>query len=584
MAERVGLSLRKRNPDVLTCIANLSNDEVFTPPELANQMLDLVADAWATDHDGASIWADPSVRFLDPFTKSGVFLREITKRLVDGLAGEIPDLQERVDHILTRQVFGIATTQLTSLMARRSVYCSKYANGQYSIARSFTTEDGRIWFEPMQHTWIGGTVTVTADEAGEPVEVRTGGRCTYCGASQGALDRGGDLESHAYAFLHTDNISARVAELFGANMQFDVIIGNPPYQIGTEGFGSTASSVYQLFVEHAIDLEPKYLAMITPSRWFTGGKGLDDFRAAMIADRHLAKMVDNPKIFDCFPGVKIRGGVNYFLWDRDHDGDCEFSTRIDGRIISTEIRDLREGDGVLVRDNRAMSVVEKVSHSSPRRAEELCTVTKPFGLTMRSNYPGSVTEPFDGAIPLIYGSHMGYSRPDQIQRNHGWIDRWKVLLPRASSGDTAQDETGQIVDVVLGEPIALAPGSACTQTYFIAGMFDTREETENYANYLATKFVRFLVLQRKATQDVTPDRFRFVPLLDMTRPWTDEDLYEHFGLSPDEIAYIEATIKPRSVNLSLDSPIPASHLPGGSKYRPPSEWALAEAEPDGDEG
>ena len=543
-------------PDILDVIAALSSDAVPTPPVLARALLDLLPE---------QVWSNPTYRWLDPATKSGSILREVARRLMDGLADWEPNPDKRADHIMRHMLYGCGVTQVHAEMTRRSVYVSRDASGPHSIV-TFDNDHGNLPFVPAQHVF---RLTRVGKQTGS---------CTVCGAPP-HLERGPNRENYAYAFIHGAYPTEEMTD-----MQFDVIVGNPPYQIGTEGFGSTASSVYQLFVEHAIDLEPKYLAMITPSRWFTGGKGLDDFRAAMIADRHLAKMVDNPKIFDCFPGVKIRGGVNYFLWDRDHDGDCEFSTRIDGRIISTEIRDLREGDGVLVRDNRAMSVVEKVSHSSPRRAEELCTVTKPFGLTMRSNYPGSVTEPFDGAIPLIYGSHMGYSRPDQIQRNHGWIDRWKVLLPRASSGDTAQDETGQIVDVVLGEPIALAPGSACTQTYFIAGMFDTREETENYANYLATKFVRFLVLQRKATQDVTPDRFRFVPLLDMTRPWPDEDLYEHFGLSPDEIAYIEATIKPRSVNLSLDSPIPASHLPGGSKYRPPSEWALAEAEPDGDEG
>jgi len=278
-------------------------------------------------------------------------------------------------------------------------------------------------------------------------------------------------------------------------------------------------------------------------------------------------MVDNPKIFDCFPGVKIRGGVSYFLWDRDYDGDCEFTTRIEGQIVSVANRDLREGGGVLVRDNRAIPIIKKVQARAAEMAESRCTVTKPFGLTMRSNYKGSVPEPFEGAIPLIYNNRIGYSRPDQIQRNHQWIDRWKVLLPRASSGDTPIDEHGRIVDVVLGEPIALAPGSACTQTYFIVGMFDTPEETENYAYYLATKFARFLVLQRKTTQDLTPDCFRFVPMLDMTRRWTDDDLYAHFDLTDEEIDYIESSIKPRSVNLSLDSPIPASHLPGGYKYR-----------------
>ena len=353
-------------------------------------------------------------------------------------------------------------------------------------------------------------------------------------------------------------------------MRFEVIVGNPPYQLQTEGHGATASTIYHRFIERAIALEPKYVAMIVPSRWFTGGKGLDEFRERMIADRRLRTIVDNPKLFDCFPGVEIKGGVNYFLWDRDHDGDCEFSTRIDGTIVSTATRDLRDGDGVLLRDNRAVSIVQRVTKHQLPSVERECTVRKPFGLTMFSNYPGSVSQPFDGAIPLVYATHVGYSRPDQIERNHQWIDRWKVLIPKAGDGH------GREVSYVLGEPIALAPGSACTQTYLIAGMFDTKAETENYAQFLATRFVRFLVLQRKTTQDVTPDRFRFVPLLDMSRRWTDPDLYAHFGLTEDEIDYIEATIHPREPILSLDSPIPASHLPGGEKYRPPGKRAAAE--------
>jgi len=162
---------------------------------------------------------------------------------------------------------------------------------------------------------------------------------------------------------------------------------------------------------------------------------------------------------------------------------------------------------------------------------------------------------------MIYSNRVGYSRHDQIERNHEWIDRWKVLIPKAGDGH------GREVSYVLGEPIAVAPGSACTQTYLIAGMFDTAEETKNYAYYLTTKFARFLVLQRKVTQDVTPDRFKFVPMLDMKRPWTDEDLYDEFGLTDDERAYIERVIHPREPILSLDSPVPTSHLPGGVKYR-----------------
>lgn len=231
MADQVAFALANRNPDVLNCIANLSNDEVFTPPDIANKMLDLVAAAWAADNAGADIWADSSVRFLDPFTKSGVFLREITKRLIKGLAHEIHDLHERVDHILTQQLFGLAITELTSLLARRSLYCSKWANGKHSVATSFNNADGNVWFERQEHSWVGATEFIeTADRNGKPIRKGTNGKCKYCGAAQKALDRGDELETHAYAFIHTNDIKARIAELFGADMQFDVIIGNPPFR------------------------------------------------------------------------------------------------------------------------------------------------------------------------------------------------------------------------------------------------------------------------------------------------------------------------------------------------------------------
>ena len=196
MSTQASFVLRSRNPDVLTCIANLSNDEVFTPPEFANQMLDKLAEAWADKNGGANIWADKTTKFLDPFTKSGVFLREITSRLIQGLEKEFPDLQERVDHILTKQVFGIAITYLTSLLARRSVYCSKHANGEHSIARSLVSDAGNIWFERTEHSWANG-------------------KCSFCCASKESLDHGEGMETHAYAFIHTDDIKARIPSLRG---------------------------------------------------------------------------------------------------------------------------------------------------------------------------------------------------------------------------------------------------------------------------------------------------------------------------------------------------------------------------------
>ncbi|WP_148923684.1 Eco57I restriction-modification methylase domain-containing protein, partial [Oceanicella actignis] len=256
MSMQATFALRGRNPDVLSCIANLSNDEVFTPPEFANRMLDTLAEAWAADNGGANLWADSSVRFLDPCTKSGVFLREITRRLVKGLESQIPDLQERVDHILTKQVFGIGITRLTAMLARRSVYCSKHATGPHSIAKGFGSDDGDIWFERTEHTWVNG-------------------RCKFCGASQSTYDRGEGMETHAYAFIHTDDIKARMAELFGGDVQFDVIIGNPPYQLASDG-GTRDVPIYHKFVEQAKALQPRYLTMVIPSRWMAGGLGLSE--------------------------------------------------------------------------------------------------------------------------------------------------------------------------------------------------------------------------------------------------------------------------------------------------------------------
>lgn len=362
MSERASFALRGRNPDVLTCIANLSNDEVFTPPELANKMLDALAEAWAASNNGADIWADPDVRFLDPVTKSGVFLREIASRLTVGLKDVIPDLEDRVDHILTQQVFGIGITYITSLLARRSVYCSKDAAGPHSVASSFTDPEGNIWFERVEHTWIAGTEWIlTANENGDQVEKYTNGKCKYCSASQATLDRGEGLESHAYAFIHTDDIKARIAELFGDDMQFDIIIGNPPYQLNTDGFGTQARPIYHKFVQQAKALDPRFLCMIIPARWFSGGMGLDEFRESMLTDERMRSIDDYLSAADVFPGVGLKGGVCYFLWDRDNPGPCRVTTHFKDWPVTMITRPLLEaGADVFIRFNDGLSILKKV--------------------------------------------------------------------------------------------------------------------------------------------------------------------------------------------------------------------------------
>lgn len=536
MSEQAAFSLRNSNPDVLKCIANLSNDEVFTPPELANQMLDLVTVAWAEANDGANIWAEKSLTFLDPFTKSGVFLREITSRLNDGLKDEIPDLRDRVNHILTKQIFGIAITKLTSLIARRSVYCSKWANGKHSVATSFTTEGGNIWFEPLEHTWVGATEFVeTADENGAPISKGTNGKCIYCGASQKALDRGEGLETHAYDFIHTNNIKARIAELFGDNMQFDVIIGNPPYQLDDGGYGMSAAPIYNKFVECALDLDPRCAVFVTPSRWFAGGKGLDKYRERLLADRRIRNLVDYPKLYEGFPGVKIRGGVSYFLWDRDYDGPCTIQTMWEGQPVGQAVARYLDAYDVLVRWNEAVSVLEKIRAKQERTLDSRVSSRKPFGLP--TNFHGQGDEQgFKEPVKLFGSQKVTWIERSEIPTNNAWVDDWKVLMT-AVQGTSAAVETK-----FLSKPIIAGPGTACTETYLVAGRFNSETDATRYAKYLRTRFVRFLVSLRKSTQHATRDVYSFVPDLPLDREWVDATLYERYALTVDEVAFIESQV------------------------------------------
>jgi site-specific DNA-methyltransferase (adenine-specific) len=525
MTQKAPFALRRRNPDVLSCIANLSNDEVFTPPEFANQMLDTLAAAWADGNEGADLFADPNVRFLDPCTKSGVFLREIATRLVQGLEGQIPDLQARVNHILTHQVFGIATTELTSLMARRSLYCSKDATGPHSIAKGLTAPDGHIWFERLEHDWNDG-------------------RCRFCGASRSVSDRGDALETHAYAFIHTDDIKARIDELFGVPMQFDVIIGNPPYQMTGGGGGTNDSPIYQHFVEQAMKLGPRYLTMVIPSRWMAGGRGLADFRAAFLADSRTRVLVDYENAKDVFPTVGIGGGVCYFLWDRDEPGPCAATFVKNGQSIGPFERRLDAHD-VFVRDERSAEILEKILVRGEASFEGLVSGDTPFGLA--TNFTAYAQNKAPKADQVRLYANMATKRVqgamarDQITKNTHLIDVWKLFLPVAGSG-RERERNG--VDLVLGPSMIGEPGSVCTQTYLVAGPLRTETEALSVQSYLNTRFARFLVSLRKPAQHVFRSMYRWVPVQSWDRTWTDAEINALYGITEEEAAHIASLIRP----------------------------------------
>jgi len=518
MSGQASFSLRGRNPDVLTCIANLSNDEVFTPPDLANRMLDTLAEAWTASHNGADIWADETVRFLDPCTKSGVFLREITRRLTLGLENKIPDLSERVNHILTEQVFGIGITQLTSMLARRSVYCSKHAKGIHSIGSLFENDSGNIWFRRMRHKWQDG-------------------KCCYCGAAKSVFDRETGLETHAYAFIHTSDIAKLIAKLFGENMQFDVIIGNPPYQLSDASDSASASPIYQKFIQQAMALEPRFLSMITPSRWFVGGKGLDDFRSQMLGEKRLRSMVDFIVDRDAFPNININGGVSYFLWERDYNGDCAITTVERGGKAGPSIqRSLSEFD-IFIRRNQAVSILRKVREKGESTFDKGVSSRKPFGLP--TNFFGAATQSRSKSIKLHSSGKVTWASRSEIPAKAEWIDSWKVLVGRATDGNEnfplpIWDQRG---------PFVAGPGEACTETYLVAAIVASEVKATRVVSYMRTSFFRFLVSLRKITQDNKADVFAFVPKIEMQRIWTDELLFERYGLNSEEVAFINSMIR-----------------------------------------
>ena len=500
------------NPDVLNCIANLSNDEVFTPPELANKMLDLLPQ---------ELFRSPETTFLDPFTKSGVFLREIVKRLDRGLQEKIPDRQERIDHILHKQVFGIAITELTSLLARRSVYCSKKANGKYSISK-FDTEEGNILYKNIKHTWVNG-------------------KCKYCGASQAVYDRGSEAEQYAYMFIHTDN-----PQNFFKNMKFDVIVGNPPYQLNDGGgSGSSAKPIYDKFVSQAQDIQPRFIVMIMPSRWMTGGKGLDFFRETMIKDRRIQILHDYMDASQVFSGVSIEGGVCYFLWNLKYKGECDYYLHQSTETILHSKKTLDE-DGnsdIVIRDPNLINILNKVQVKKEKTFDTLVSARNPFNITeniediVTGNYSNRRILCRQNAKREILYIKNSYT----LKRGYEYLDKYKLFVSKA---DGAAGQIGNPIPArIIGKAEFGEKEMVCSQTFLAVGPFRTKEETKNVSKYMQTKFFRILVGIRK-NKNMTHKTYSYVPLQDFSHPWTDEMLYKKYGLTEEEIAFIESMIRP----------------------------------------
>lgn len=503
-----------KKPDILDCLANLSADEVFTPPQLANQMLDMLPD---------ELWRNPNAKFLDPFTKSGVFLREIVKRLDQGLEQAIPDKDERIRHILGKQVYGIAITRLTALFARRTLYCNKDAKSDLAaIQRLFKDAAGLIAYRSCQHRWANGS-------------------CRVCGASEKTFrdGRSDDVENYAYPFLHNEEL-VKMAE----DLRFDLVIGNPPYQMNDGGgTGSSAKPIYNRFVEQAKKLKPRNLVMIIPSRWMTGGKGLDDFRKEMLEDKHISILHDYINAKECFPNINLEGGVCYFKMESTYNGRCRiFTHHTDGNIVEG-FRFLNEGaSDIVIRDENVISILNKVRDKKEEPFSSLVSKRNPFGIG--GDLSKVITEVKTNRRLICRYKNQRQSLylkgAVQINKNTDLVSQYKLFISKA---DGAAGQIGNPIPArIIGVPVLGRPNEVCSET-FLCVKSKNEKQCKNIMAYMATKFFRFMVGIRK-NKNMTSDTYLFAPVQDFSKAWTDVELYKKYNLTKDEIEFIESMIKP----------------------------------------
>jgi len=540
------------NFDILETINNVGNDEVFTPVKVCQQMLNMLPD---------EVWSNPNYKWLNPCDKNGVFLREIALRLNEGLKGWESDEEKRKKHILQRMLYSIGLTRFTSQVSRRTVYYCAQANkcfdgkvdseghsiNGYAIGNGgwFSSIDGNIKTPETEHTFVKG-------------------KCIYCGTAEkdkngkpGRYSDNKQIEHYAYEFIHIDDIKTHLQKKFfgGKQMKFDIIIGNPPYQLSDGGAGASAGALFYKFVNQAKKLNPKYLSMIIPSKWLTReGKGdkYDDFCTEMLNDKRISHLHDFIDYKDIFPMVtSIKGGVCYFLLDRDYNGKCEYAVYGTGQtLISKEKRYLANGFAdVAIRDSRRLTIVEKISLKKENTFAEIVSPRKPYGLsgdifsTEMSKYglpPLSESPIKDGYI--IHGLDKGLKRsvryiPNSypIPSRQSDVNKWKIFTNRnVGDGKVGSYQPKNI----LG-----GPGTLCTETYLQIGPFDSEKEAINCESYFKTRVFRLLVETLKSTQGLSQDTFKLVPIQDFSKSWCDEELYKKYDFNEEEITYVESHIQ-----------------------------------------
>lgn len=520
------------NFDILETITNVGNDEVFTPRKICDMLLDSLPE---------EVWHNPNYKWLNPATKNGIFEREIAIRLDEGLKEIITDVEVRRKHILQNMIFAIGQTKFTANVARRTLYYCAKANQKCDGIKA---KDGHYvnGFAIGNGTWFndeeGNIITPQAIHDFDKTS-----KCRFCGiGKQSMYIDPSQREQYAYEFIHTYHLALprHLSKIFKGdkNMKFDIIIGNPPYQLKTTSNSSQSIPIYQKFVEQAMSLEPKYICMIIPSRWFAGGMGLDSFRETMLKNRHIKLLVDWVNAKDCFPTLSIGGGVCYFLYDKDYEGVCEVTNIHNGEKSSLK-RGLDEFGDVFVRHNDAIKILRKIKEKKETSFEKHVSSLSPFGIDSKER-GHQVQKPNDKVLFSSEGT--SFIDDSCIKTGKEMVNQYKIMVSKVTAEHAGEpDKNGQFK--VLSTTKMINPNEVCTFSYFVVGASDDKNITENILKYMKTKFFRFLLLLSVTSINLSKDKFRFIPSQDFSKVWTDDELFTKYNINKEEQDYINSLIK-----------------------------------------